>query len=126
MASTLAQPITSPNRLRRLSLLRESFHTSFGRHQPPIWTSKCQLNPKRRGEKYVNFPCLNFLEVTRGDFSPFRQFILRQFLEHPLAAHVRAEDFDSLPFFLGNGHDILHRFYTLNMNDTYIVKNRFP
>jgi hypothetical protein len=84
------------------------------------------LNPKRRGNENVNFPCLNFLEVARGDFSPFRQVILRQFLEHPLAAHVRAEDFDSLPFFFGNGHDILHRFYTLNMNDTYIVKNRFP
>jgi hypothetical protein len=83
------------------------------------------LNPKRRGDKNVNFACLNFLEIARGDFSPFCQFVLRESLAHPLTAHIRAEDFDSLPFFFGNGHDILHRFYPENMNDTYIVKNRF-
>jgi hypothetical protein len=80
------------------------------------------LNPKCCGKKNVNFPCLNFLEIARGDFSPFRQRILRESLAHPLAAHIRAEDPDSLPFFLGNGHDILHRFFPENMNDTYIVK----
>jgi hypothetical protein len=30
---------------------------------------------------------------------------------------------DSLPFFLGNCHDILHRFLMIKMNDTYIVKS---
>jgi hypothetical protein len=83
------------------------------------------LNPKRRGDQNVNFSRLNFLEIARGDFGAFRQFILRQFFTHPLPAHVRAEDFDSLPLFLGNGHDILHRFLMLKMNDTYIVKSFF-
>jgi len=80
------------------------------------------LNPKRRGDQNVNFPRLNFLEIARGNFRAFRQFILCQFLAHPLPAHIRAEDLDSLPLFLGNGHDILHRFLMNKMNDTYIVK----
>jgi hypothetical protein len=80
------------------------------------------LNPKRRRDQNVYFPRFNFLQIARGDFSPFRQFVLRQFFAHPLAAHIRAENVDSLPFFLGNGHDILHRFLMLKMNDTYIVK----
>jgi len=80
------------------------------------------LNPKRRGGENVDFPGLNFLKIARGNFRAFRQFILRHFLAHPLPAHIRAKDVDSLPFFLGNGHDILHRFLMLEMNDTYIVK----
>jgi hypothetical protein len=59
------------------------------------------LNPKRRGDKNVNFPCLDFLEIARGDVGSFGQRILREPLTHPLAAHVCAENFDSLPFFLG-------------------------
>jgi hypothetical protein len=47
---------------------------------------------------------------------------LRQAAAHPLAAHARAEGLNSLPFFLGNCHDILHRFLMVEMNDTYIVK----
>jgi hypothetical protein len=30
---------------------------------------------------------------------------------------------NSLPFFLGNCHDILHRFLMVKVNDTYIVKS---
>jgi hypothetical protein len=80
------------------------------------------LNPKRRRDQNVNFPRFNFLQIARGNFGAFGQFILRQFLAHPLAAHIRTKDLDSLPLFLGNGHDILHRFLMLKMNDTYIVK----
>jgi hypothetical protein len=47
---------------------------------------------------------------------------LRHALANPLAAHVCAEYLDSLPFFSGNRHDILHRFSAIEMNDTYIVK----
>jgi hypothetical protein len=64
------------------------------------------------------------LQIARGNFGAFGQFILRQSLAHALAAHVCAELLDSLPFFLGNCHDILHRFQAMNMNDTYIVKKR--
>ena len=81
-----------------------------------------QLNPKRRCEQNVDFPGLNLLQVARGNFGAFGQRVLRQFPTHPLPAHVRAEDLDSLPFFLGNCHDILHRFLMRKMNDTYIVK----
>ena len=81
-----------------------------------------QLNPKRRRDQNVYFPCFNFLQIARGDFGALGQFILRQFPAHPLPAHIRTEDLDSLPLFLGNGHDILHRVFTGNMNDTYIVK----
>jgi hypothetical protein len=68
------------------------------------------LNPKRRGNKNVNFTRLNFLEIARSNVGSFGQRILRESLTHPLTAHVCAENLDSLPFFLGNGHDILHRF----------------
>ena len=81
-----------------------------------------QLNPEHRGGQNVYFPSLNFLQIARGNFGPLGQFLLRQAFAHPLPAHVRAEGFDSLPFFSGNGHDILHRFSPRNMNDTYIVK----
>jgi hypothetical protein len=47
---------------------------------------------------------------------------LRQPLAHSLPAHIRTKDLDSLPFFLGNCHGILHRFLMMEMNDTYIVK----
>ena len=94
----------------------------FSRCQPLPRTAECQLNPKRRGDENVDFTGLNFLEIARGDFRAFRQFILRQPLAHPLPAHIGAENLYSLPFFLGNCHDILHRFLMIKMNDTYIVK----
>jgi hypothetical protein len=62
------------------------------------------------------------LQIARGDFGALGQCILRQFFAHTLTTHVRAKRLDSLPFSLGNCHDILHRFCTMNMNDTYIVK----
>jgi hypothetical protein len=80
------------------------------------------LNPEHRGCQTVNFPCLNFLQIARGNFRPFGKFVLRQTFTHPFPAHVRAKDLNSLPLFLGNGHDTLHRFCVINMNDTYIVK----
>ena len=102
------------NDRRKAALLR--------RHQAYPWATERQLNPKRRRDQNVNFPRFNFLQIARGDFGAFGQFILRQLLAHPLTAHVCTEDLDSLPLFLGNGHDILHRFLMLKMNDTYIVK----
>lgn len=95
----------------------------FSRHQPFAGTAKPQLNSKGGGQEDVDFPRFNFLQIARGNFGAFGQFILRQLLAHTLAAHVRTEDLDSLPLFLRNGHDILHRFYAMNMNDTYIAKN---
>jgi hypothetical protein len=80
------------------------------------------LNPEHRGGQNVYFPSLNFLQIACGNFGPLSQFLLRQAFADPLPAHVRAEGFDSLPFFSGNGHDILHRYSARNMNDTYIVK----
>lgn len=94
----------------------------FRRSQPFPGTTKCQLNPKRCGDENVDFSGLNFLKISRGNFSALGQFILRQPLAYPLPAHIGAKDLDSLPFFLGNGHDILHRFLMVKMNDTYIVK----
>ena len=96
--------------------------TLFRRSQPFPGTTESQLNPKRCGDENVNFPGLNLLKISGGNFSAFGQFILRQTLAHPLPAHVGTKDLDSLPFFLGNGHDILHRFLMVEMNDTYIVK----
>ena len=96
--------------------------TLFRRCQPFPRTAESQLNPKRCGEENVDLSGLNLLKISRGDFSAFRQRILRQTLAHPLPAHVGTEDLDSLPFFLGNGHVILHRFLMVEMNDTYIVK----
>ena len=80
------------------------------------------MNPKGRGNENVNFPSFDFLQVARGYFSAFGQLILRQTFAHPFPAHVSAEDLDSLPFFLGNCHGILHRFPVPVLNDTYIVK----
>ena len=96
---------------------------SLDGHQPFARTPKRQLNPERGSEQDIDFPGLNFLKIARGDFGALGQFILRHALVNPLPAHVRAEDFDSLPFFPGNRHDILHRFLMVEMNDTYIVKN---
>ncbi len=92
------------------------------RHQPFPRATESQLDSKGSRDQNVDFPGLDFLQIARGNFSAFGQFVLRQFLANALPAHIRAEDLDSLPFFLGNGHDILHRFYAGNMNDTYIVK----
>ena len=80
------------------------------------------MNPKSRCDENVDFPCFNFLEVPRGDFGSFGQFILRQTFAYPFPAHIGTEDLDSFPFFLGDGHDTLHRPLMLKMNDTYIVK----
>jgi hypothetical protein len=113
--------VSGENRLKKSSSNRGIL--SLGWQQPPTWTPQCQLNPERGGEQDVDFPRFNFLKISRGDFGALGQFILRHALANPLPAHVRAEDTDSLPFFLGNCHDILHRFSTLEMNDTYIVKN---
>lgn len=95
---------------------------SIGRHQPFPRAPKSQLDSEGGRDQNVYFSRFNFLQIACGDFGTFGQFILRQFLAHPLAAHISTEDLDSLPFFPGNGHDILHRFCTGNMNDTYIVK----
>ena len=95
---------------------------SFRRRQSFPRTTESQLNSERRGKQNVNLSSFYFLQVARGYFSPFRQFILRQSLAHPFPAHIGTEGLDSLPFSLGNCHDILHRFSRLEMNDTYIVK----
>jgi hypothetical protein len=90
--------------------------------QPFPRATERQLNTKRRSDENVDFSGLNLLKIARGYFSAFGQIILRQTLAHPLPAHIRTEDLDSLPFFLGNCHGILHRFLMMEMNDTYIVK----
>lgn len=95
----------------------------FHRSQPLPRTAERQLNPKRGGEQDVDFPSFDFLQVARGDFGALRERVLRQAAAHPLAAHARAEGLNPLPFFLGNCHDILHRFLMVEMNDTYIVKS---
>ena len=92
------------------------------RHEPFPRATESQLDSERGCDEDVNFSAFNFLQVARRNFRPFRQFILCQFFPHPLAAHIGTEDLDSLPFFLGYGHDILHRFLMPKMNDTYIVK----
>jgi hypothetical protein len=96
--------------------------TLFSRHQPFVGTPKAQLDSKGGRDQNVDFSGLDFLQIAGGNFSTFGQFVLRQFFAHTFPAHVRAQDLDSLPFFLGNGHDILHRFCSGKMNDTYIVK----
>jgi hypothetical protein len=80
------------------------------------------LDSEGGGDQNVDFPGLNFLKIPRRNFSPFGQIILGQTFANPFPAHIRAEDLDSLPFFFGNSHDILHRFLMVKMNDTYIVK----
>lgn len=72
---------------------------SFRRHQKFIRTTQSQLNPEDGGDQQVDFPGLNFLQVARGNFGAFGQFILGQFLAHALPADVCAEDLYSLPFF---------------------------
>ncbi len=95
---------------------------SFSGSQPLPRTPERQLNPKGRGEQDVDFAGLDFLQVARGYFGTLRKLILGQAAAHPFPAHVRAEGLNPLPFFLGNCHDILHRFLMVKMNDTYIVK----
>ena len=97
--------------------------TLFNGCQPFPRATECQLNPKCRGDENVDFSGLNFLEISRGNFSTLGQLILRQPLAHTFPAHIGTEDLDSLPFFFGNSHDILHRFLMVEMNDTYIVKS---
>jgi hypothetical protein len=95
---------------------------SFIRSQPLPRTAEGELNPKSRGEQDVDFTGFDFLKVTRGYFGMLRQLILSQSLAHPLSAHASTEGLNPLPLFLGNCHDILHRFLMVKMNDTYIVK----
>lgn len=94
----------------------------FGRHQPLPRATKRQLDSKSCGQKEVDFSGFKFLQVARGNLGSFGQFFLCQPFANPLAADIRSENFDSLPFFFGNSHDILHRGSTKNVNDTYIVK----
>jgi len=108
------------NRLKKSSSNRGILSLDW--HQPLARTSQCQLNSKRRGEQDVDFAGLNFLQIARGDFGAFGKFVLCHALANPLPAHICTEDIDSLPFFTGNRHDILHRFSSVKMNDTYIVK----
>jgi hypothetical protein len=89
----------------------------FGRHQPFPRALKPQLNPESRGEKYVDFTGLNFLEVSGGNFGFFSQLLLRHASAHPLPAHIRAEKPYSRPFFFAQRHDILHRRSRKIMND---------
>ena len=95
---------------------------SFAGSQTLPLTPERQLNPEGGGEQDVDFSGLDFLQVARGDFGTLGQFILRHVLANSLPTHVCAKDLDSLPFFSGNRHDILHRFSPVKMNDTYIVK----
>ena len=83
---------------------------SLDGHQPFVGAIQCQLNPERRGEQKIDLSGFNLLQVARGDFGALGQLILRPASAHPFPAHVRAKDLDSLPFFTGNGHDILNRF----------------
>jgi hypothetical protein len=95
----------------------------FGRHQPLPGTPEGQLDSESRRQKQIDLPCFDLLKVARRNFGLFSQFLLRQTFTKPFAPHVRAKRLDSLPFFFGNCHDILHRFEAGNVNDTYIVKN---
>ena len=112
--------VSGKSRLRQASSDRGILSLVW--HQPLIRTPQCQLNPKGCGEQDVDFACLDFLQVAGGNLGALSQFILRQTLANPLPTHICAKDTDSLPFFTGNRHDILHRFSTHEMNDTYIVK----
>lgn len=90
-------------------LSNECFSTLLRRHQPFIGTTERQLNPERRGKQNIDFPRFNFLQIARGDFSAFGELLLRPALTYPFPTHVGAENLDALPFFFGDGHDILHR-----------------
>jgi hypothetical protein len=59
------------------------------------------LNPERRREQNVDFSRFDLLKIPRGDFRAFRELILGETLAEPFAAHVGAENLDSLPFFSG-------------------------
>jgi len=113
--------------MRQLQFKTESLENrrgilSLGWHQPFVRTAERQLNPECGSDQDVDFSGFDFLQVARGDFSAFGQLVLRHTPVYPLPTHVRAKDLDSLPFFTGNCHDILHRFLMVKMNDTYIVK----
>ena len=62
------------------------------------------------------------LKIPRGNLGAFGQLILGQTLAEPFTADICAENLDSLPFVSANRHDILHRFLSVHVNDTYIVK----
>ena len=95
---------------------------SFGRHEPFPRATESQLDSEGGGHEDVDFTGLDFLKVARRNVGSFGQCVLRQLFTHPLAADIGAENFDSLPFYFGNSHDILHRFCCMDLNDTYIVK----
>ena len=94
----------------------------FGRHQAFIRTTQCQLDSESRGEQDIDLPRLNLLQIARRNLGTLGQLVLRHASANPLPTHARAKDLDSLPFFFGKCHDILHRFYAPVKNDTYIVK----
>jgi hypothetical protein len=82
---------------------------SFAGRQAFPRATKSQLYSECRGKKDIDFPCLDFLKISSGDFSAFRQLLLRHRSTHTLPANVRAKDSDSGPFFAVERHDILHR-----------------
>jgi hypothetical protein len=81
-----------------------------------------ELYSECSGEKQVDLARFYLLKVSRGDFSFFGKFILRQIPADTFATHICAERFNPGPLFSGQSHDILHRFPQKLMNDTYIVK----
>lgn len=94
----------------------------FSGHQTLPRTPEGQLDSERCRQKQIDLPGFDFLKVACGNLGLFGQFLLRQSFADPFTSHISAECLDSLPFFFGNCHDILHRFATQNVNDTYIVK----
>lgn len=92
-------------------------------HQSSPRAAKRQLQPEGCREQKIDFPGLNFLEITRGNLGFFGQLILGPTPPHPFAANIRTKHFNSFPLFLGDCHDTLHRLFIGNVNDTYIVKS---
>ena len=91
---------------------------SFVGHQTFPRTTKPQLYSESCRKKDVNFPCLDLLEVSSGDFSLFGQLFLSYAATHPLSANICAKNPDSGPFFAVKRHGILHRGDRKALNDT--------
>jgi len=108
--------------LRQEKPWREKAGRSVHGHQSFPRAAECQLNSESGRQQQINFPGLDFLKVTCGDLSFFGQLILSPTPTHAFAANICSEDLDPFPFFFGDSHDILHRFYSQFVNDTYIVK----
>jgi len=95
----------------------------FHRHEPMVWAPQSQLDSEGSREQNIDFSRFDFLKIPRGDLGAFGQLILGQTPAEPFAAHICAENLDSLPFVSANRHDILHRFLVVHVNDTYIMKH---